>query len=105
MSYLSEYRRGHITLRQALSKSAAWVARQSGRVMSDDDITVIERHADEFTDTVEPALVALITAAFPQFPPGTVSVLAARAAQAALESVDTAVSAAGAFVKEHNEVD
>lgn len=102
MSYFSQLKRGQISIKEALAKSGQWLAQRAGRVLTDEDVDAIVKRADEVTDTLEPVLAGLIVAAFPALPPGTVAVIAARAAEAALDNIDTAISAAGAMIREQN---
>lgn len=104
MSYLSDLKNGVLTPWGFLKKSAGWLARQSG--LSDADVDALEAQADQALDVAEAAIEAAVgqalAQAFPIIPEKTRAVLAHQAARTAAESVNTAISAAGAFVKANN---
>ena len=103
-SYLDQMLERRITVRQFLAKSAGWLARKSG--LSDDDVDQAVKRADKATDeaarVMSGTVLALITKSFPMIPAATAAVIAERVAAGAMEELDTAIAAVGAFIKEHN---
>lgn len=103
-SYLDQMLERRITVRQFLAKSAGWLARKSG--LSDDDVDQAVKRADKATDEAAKAIAqtaaALLTKSFPVLPAATIAVIAERVANNAMDEIDTAIAAVGAFVKANN---
>lgn len=104
MSYLSDLKNGKLTPVQFLKQSVGWLARQVG--LTDDKVDELVAEADHATDAavagIEATIAGLIVTAFPALPEAARLVIAHRAAVAALETVDVAVSAAGSVIKANN---
>ncbi|MFN3522291.1 MAG: hypothetical protein ACK4YQ_08570 [Phenylobacterium sp.] len=103
-SYLSRLKSGEFTALEFLKRSAGWLARQAGATDETIDELVFkaDRATDEAVIVVEGAILAVLAKGFPALPAAAAAVVAHRVAVIAMEQVDTAISAAGAVIKDAN---
>lgn len=102
-SYLAQALDHRITKTKALALSLGWIKRKFGAVVSDGDVDAAVAKIDAATDKLVPVIADLLNDAIPGTAfEDTRKVIATQIATAVLNQVDTAVSAAGAFVKANN---
>jgi hypothetical protein len=82
---------------ETLGNSVAYIKRQFGVTVTDEQVDAAVQHADAVTDELTKVLAAYVDSI-----PGVPSIVANLAAQTAMKIVDSAIAGAGEAIKARN---